>query len=146
MANVQDGLNELQKGQTIMFTDNDQLTASFNQDPKSFQRIKTFGASRKLITGWIFTKNSPLVPLFKQTAMKMFENGEFTRVHLKWKGPDIASGKRTDELETEVLGIGQLVLPFTIFGFFLVVSIIPLMIERCHKKITTFVNRLRSTM
>ena len=101
---------------------------------RSFQRIKTFGASGKLITGWIFTKNSPLVPLFKQTAMKMFENGEFARVHLKWKGPDIASGKRTDELETEVLGIGQLVLPFTIFGLFLVVSIIPLIIECCHKK------------
>ena len=134
MANVQDGLKELEKGQTIMFTDKDILTASFNQDPKNFQRIKTFGASRKLITGWIFTKNSPLVPLFKQSSLKMFENGEFRRAQLKWKGPDIISEERTDE--SEILNIGQLVLPFMIFGIFLVVSIIPLMIECCHKKIT----------
>ena len=104
MANVQDGLNELQKGQTIMFTDNDQLTASFNQDPNSSRRIRTFGA-QEIHLGWIFTKNSPLVPLFKQAALQMLENGEFRRVQLKWKGPDIISEEGADELE--ILSIGQ---------------------------------------
>ena len=32
-------------------------------------------------------------------------------------------------------------MPFMIFGIFLVVSIIPLMIECCYKKITSFIKR-----
>ena len=68
--------------------------------------------------------------------MKMFENGEFRRVQLKWHGPDIVSEEGVDEIE--ILSIGQLVLPFMIFGLFLIVSIIPLMIECCHKEIKSF--------
>ena len=136
MDNVQDGLKEMEKGKTIMFTDEKLLKESYNQDPNnSPQRIRTFGAQKSPL-GWIFTKNSPLVPLFKQTTMKMFENGEFRRVQLKWHGPDIVSEEGVDEIE--ILSIGQLVLPFMIFGLFLIVSIIPLMIECCYKKITYF--------
>ena len=136
MDNVQDGLKEMEKGKTIMFTDENLLKGSFNQDTNSFsQRIRTFGAQKSPL-GWIFTKNSPLVPLFKQTTMKMVENGEFRRVQLKWHGPDIVSEDGADEIE--ILSIGQLVLPFMIFGLFLIVSIIPLMIECCYKKITYF--------
>ena len=136
MDNVQDGLKEMEKGKTIMFTDENLLKRSFNQDPNnSPQRIRTFGAQKSPL-GWIFTKNSPLVPLFKQTTMKMFENGEFRRVQLKWHGPDIVSEEGVDEIG--ILSIVQLVLPFMIFGLFLVVSIIPLMIECCHKKVKSF--------
>ena len=136
MDNIQDGLKEMEKGKTIMFTDEKLLKESFNQDPNnSPQRIRTFGAQKNPL-GWIFTKNSPLVPLFKQTTMKMFENGEFRRVQLKWHGPDIVSEDGADEIE--ILSIGQLVLPFIIFGLFLIVSIIPLMIECCHKEIKSF--------
>ena len=127
VANVQEGLKELEKGHTIMFSYEDQLKEHLNS-----QR-RTFGAV-DLYTGWIFTKNSPLVPLFKQAALRMLENGEFRRAQLKWNGPDIISGERAHELE--ILSIGQLVLPFGIFGFFLVVSFVPLMIECCYKKIT----------
>ena len=136
MDNIQDGLKEMEKGKTIMFTDEKLLKESFNQDPNnSPQRIRTFGAQKNPL-GWIFTKNSPLVPLFKQTTMKMVENGEFRRVQLKWHGPDIVSEDGADEIE--ILSIGQLVLPFIIFGLFLIVSIIPLMIECCHKEIKSF--------
>ena len=136
MDNVQDGLKEMEKGKTIMFTDEKLLKESFNQDPNnSPQRIRTFGAQKRHL-GWIFIKNSPLVPLFKQTTMKMFESGKFRRAQLKWHGPDIVREEGTDEIE--ILSIGQLVLPFIIFGLFLIVSIIPLMIECCYKKITSF--------
>ena len=136
MDNVQEGLKEMEKGKTIMFTDEKLLKESFNQDPNnSPQRIRTFGAQKNPL-GWIFTKNSPLVPLFKQTTMKMVENGEFRRVQLKWHGPNIVSEDGADEIE--ILSIGQLVLPFIIFGLFLIVSIIPLMIECCHKEIKSF--------
>ena len=134
MANVHEGLKELGKGQTIMLADEDLLKVALNQDPNSFQGIRTFGDMEFHLLGWIFTKNSPLVPLFKQAVMKILENGEFRRVQLKWKGSDVVSRERTDELE--VLSIGQLVLPFMIFGLFLLISIIPLMIECCYKKIT----------
>ena len=127
VANVQEGLKELEKGHTIMFSYEDQLKEHLNS-----QR-RTFGAV-DLYTGWIFTKNSPLVPLFKQAALRMLENGEFRRVQSKWNGLDIISREISDELE--ILSIGQLVLPFAIFGVFIVVSFIPLMIECCYKKIT----------
>ena len=139
MDDVQEGLKEMEKGKTIMFTDNDLLKEYFNQNSKySPQRIRsfrTFGAQEHHL-GWIFTENSPLVPLFKQTTIKMFESGEFRRAQLKWHGPDIVREEGTDEIE--ILSIGQLVLPFMIFGLFLIVSIIPLMIECCYKKITSF--------
>ena len=127
VANVQEGLKQLEKGHTIMFSYEDQLKEHLNS-----QR-RTFGAV-DLYTGWIFTKNSPLVPLFKQAALRMLENGEFRRVQSKWNGLDIISREISDELE--ILSIGQLVLPFAIFGIFIVVSFIPLMIECCYKKIT----------
>ena len=117
-----------------MYIDKDLLRGAFNQESNIFQRIKIFGASKTINMGWIFTMNSPLAPLFKKAAMKMFENGEFRRVQSKWYGVDINSGEIIDELE--ILSMGQLVLPFGIFGFFLVVSFIPLMIECCYKKIT----------
>ena len=136
MDDVQEGLKEMEKGKTIMYTDNDLLKEYFNQNSKSSpQRIRTFGAQEHHL-GWIFIKNSPLVPLFKQTIIKMFESGELRRAQLKWDAPDIVRKERSDEIE--ILSIGQLVLPFMIFGLFLIVSIIPLMIECCYKKITSF--------
>ena len=134
MVNVQEGLKELAKSYTIMYSSDAQLKPALSQHPNSFQKIRTFGAS-KTHAGWIFTKNSPLVPLFRLAAMEMLENGEFRRVQSKWHGADItSSGEIADELE--ILSIGQLVLPFAIFGIFLVISFIPLMIECCYKKIT----------
>ena len=130
IANAHEGLKELEKGLTVMFSTEDQLKASLNQDPNFFQRIRRFGAS-EINLGWIFTKNSPLVPLFKQATMKMIENGEFSRVQLKLKGADYISREITDEFE--ILSIEQLVLPFALFGLFLIVSFILLMIECCYK-------------
>ena len=134
MTNVEEGFKELENAQTIMYVDKNLLRAY--QDSSMFQRIKIFGASKTVSMGWIFTQNSPLVPVFKQAAMKMLENGEFRRVQSKWYGADINSGEIIDELE--ILSIGQLALPFGIFGFFLVVSFIPLMIECCYKKLPTW--------
>ena len=130
IANAHEGLKELERGLTVMFSTEDQLKASLNQDPNFFQRIRRFGAS-EINLGWIFTKNSPLVPLFKQATMKMIENGEFSRVQLKLKGADYISREITDEFE--ILSIEQLVLPFALFGLFLIVSFILLMIECCYK-------------
>ena len=93
VANVQEGLKALEKDHTIMFIYEDQLRAHLNS-----QRIRTFGSVGKH-RGWIFTKNSPLVPLFKQAAMRMLENGEFRRVKSKFNGQDIISREITDELE-----------------------------------------------
>ena len=130
MTNIQDGLKELEKSKTIMFIPRDLLKASY-QDSNNFQRIKIFGASQTRNLGWIFTKNSPLVPIFKQATMKMLENGDFSRVQSQLIGGDYVSREITDEFE--ILSIEQLVLPFAIFGLFLIVSFIPLMIECCYK-------------
>ena len=134
MANVHEGLKELKKGQqTILFTASDVLTSAYNENPNEFHKIKTFGASKPLFVGWIFTKNSPFVPLFKQAANKMFENGQLARI--KWEA---IRGQGTDNME--ILGIGKLFLPFAIFVALLVISIIPLIIECCHKRFSSVSN------
>ena len=136
MPNVHEGLKKLKSGQTILFTASDVLTSAYNHNPNKFQNIKTFGASAPLFVGWIFTKNSPFVPLFKQAANKMFENGQLARI--KWES--IRGGAEgTDNME--ILGIGKLFLPFAIFVALLIISIIPLIIEFCYNKRFSSISR-----
>ena len=89
MANIMAGFEELKKGQTVMFTLNSILRGVSIEDPKSVPQIKTFGASKSSNFYMIFTKNSPLVPLFNQAVVEMFQNGQYERTDLKWKGPEI---------------------------------------------------------
>ena len=89
MANVKAGIKELKKGQTVMFAQTDVLRGAYQEDPKSIQGIKLFGASMSEYYQFIFTKNSPLVPLFNQAVVSMFQNGQYERTDLKWKGAEI---------------------------------------------------------
>ena len=89
MANVKAGNEELKQGQTIMFVQTDVLRGAYYEDPKSFQGIKLFGISRSEYFNLIFTKNSPLVPLFNQAVVDMFQNGQYERTDLRWKGAEI---------------------------------------------------------
>ena len=131
MANVKAGNEELKQGQTIMFVQTDVLRGAYYEDPKSFQGIKLFGISRSEYFNLIFTKNSPLVPLFNQATTRLFENGQFLRTDFKWKGNKIKDEGAVDIL---ILTSGQVFLIYAILAFFLGLSIIFLTFEFCYKK------------
>ena len=145
MPHMHAGLNEMKKGHTIMFVNEDQLLHAFNADINSFQGIKTFGASKPLYHGFIFTKNSPLVPLFKKACMKMSSNGQLQRANLKWLGiKDIKEGGEADDVE--ILNFGQLFLPFAILVSLLGISIILLMVECSYNRFVSKPNKSNQSL
>ena len=89
MPNVRAGLEQLLDGQTVMHTLNSMLRGINNEDPKAVPAIKTFGAAKSSYFNMIFAENSPLVPLFNQAVITMFQNGQYERTDLKWKGAQI---------------------------------------------------------
>ena len=131
MANVKAGIEELKKGQTVMFAQTDVLRGAYQEDPKSIQGIKLFGVSVSEYYQLIFTKNSPLVPLFNQATTRLFENGHFLRTDFKWQGNKIKDEGAVDIL---ILTSGQVFLIYAILAFFLGLSIIFLTFECCYKK------------
>ena len=132
VANAKAGFEELKKGQIVMFIQTDVLRGAYYEDPKSMQGIKLFGVSRSEYFKLIFTKNSPLVPLFNQATTRLFENGQFLRTDFKWKGNKIKDEGVVDIL---ILTSGQVFLIYAILAFFLGLSIIFLTFECCYKKI-----------
>ena len=131
MPNIKAGFEELKKGQTVLFSVLDVLRGAYQEDPKSMQGIKLFGVSRSEYFNLIFTKNSPLVPLFNQATTRLFENGQFLRTDFKWKGNKIKDEGAVDIL---ILTSGQVFLIYAILAFFLGLSIIFLTFECCYKK------------
>ena len=131
MANVKAGIKELKKGQTVMFAQTDVLRGAYQEDPKSIQGMKLFGASMSEYYQFIFTKNSPLVPLFNQATTRLFENGHFLRTDFKWQGNKIEDEGVVDIL---ILTSGQVFLIYAILAFFLGLSFIFLTFECCYKK------------
>ena len=131
MANVKAGIEELKKGQTVMVALTDVLRGAYQEDPKSIQGIKLFGVSASEYFKLIFTKNSPLVPLFNQATTTLFENGQFLRTDFKWQGNKIKDEGVVDLL---ILTSGQVFLIYAILAFFLGLSIIFLTFECCYKK------------
>ena len=89
MANIMAGFEELKKGQTVLHALNSILRGANNESPKSVPQIKTFGAAKSSYFNMIFAENSPLVPLFNQAVITMFQNGQYERTDLKWKGAQI---------------------------------------------------------
>ena len=89
MANIMAGFEELKKGQTVLHALNSILRGANNESPKSVPQIKTFGAAKSSYFNMVFVKNSPLVPLFNQAVVDMFQNGQYERTDLRWKGAEI---------------------------------------------------------
>merc|ERR1712083_733025 len=104
-----------------MFALSDVLRGAYYEDPKSIQGIKVFGVSRSEYFNMIFTKHSPLVPLFTEATRRLFERGQFVRTDLKWQGNKIKDEGAVDVL---ILTSGQVFLIYAILAFFLGLSFI----------------------
>ena len=80
MPDVTTGLERLQNDKTIFYTLDSFLRDEKQKNPTSVQKIMTFGASKKSFYSFALTKNSPLLPLFRQASMKTFESGQSSRI------------------------------------------------------------------
>ena len=79
MPDLNAGFEEIKKGQTVMFTLDSFLRGKKKENPSSVPNIATFGNSKPTYYNLLLTKNSPLLPLFKQAAIQTIESGQTSR-------------------------------------------------------------------
>ena len=89
------------------------LKGFFHQNPFYSQKIKIFAKQRPQYGGFYFTKNCPLVPVFKRGMSVLRERGVIKRIKDDWEGNE---PPRTFGVETETLGPGHVILVFLMFG------------------------------
>ena len=127
---VSAGINEIRKDQTILLIDQAMLKGEFRENPKSFpSNIKIFGGMKPFYGCLMFTKNSPLLPMFRRAATQLTESGQYDRIDVKWKGSKIPEEAAA---ETMILTAGQTYLVFAFYLFFLGTTLILISIECCH--------------
>ena len=103
-SNIEDGFLKLQKGKVVMHAIMAMAKGTHRSDPYSTPpNIKIFGPSKSSYYNLIFTKNSPLLPMFKKATITSFETGKYNRISLKWQGDEIKSNGEMDM----VLSSGQ---------------------------------------
>ena len=129
MASLTAAIKEIKKGQTVFLTNDSQLRGKYKENPKSFPTIKTFGTAKSIYKSLMFTKNSPLLPMFRRAVTQLIESGQYSRIDLKWKGYKIPE---EGAAETMILTAGQAFLVFAFLLFFFGTSLILLSIECCH--------------
>ncbi len=113
VPNIEEGLKRLSNDKTVLHSTTIMLRGSYRNQPKNFPPIKTFGATESSYNCLIFTKNSPLVPIFKRASANFFERGQYERLALLWYGQNIPK-KQSHILDTLVLSYGQVFLIFAI--------------------------------
>ena len=130
MPDLNAGFEELKKGQTVMFSLDSFLRGKKKENPSSVPNIATFVNYKPSYYNMLLTKNSPLVPLFKQASIETIESGQTSRIDAIWKGAEIKFEGGADKI---VLSSGQTFLLFifllTMFG----VSLVCLVFEWCLK-------------
>ena len=130
MADISAGIKEItRKSQTILMADESLVKGEYIENPKSFPAIKTFGGAKPYYGCFIFTKNSPLLPMFRRAATQLIESGQYLRIDSKWKGSKIPEAGAVEKL---ILTVGQTFLVFVFFLFSWGTSLIILSIECIH--------------
>ena len=130
MPDLNAGFEEIKKGQTVMFTLDSFLRGKKKENPSSVPNIATFGNSKPTYYNLLLTKNSPLLPLFKQAAIQTIESGQTSRIDAIWKGSEIKLEGAADKI---VLSSGQTFLLFIFLLTMLGISLICLGFEWCLK-------------
>ena len=125
---IERGLELIKNDQTILLTSDAMLRGAHRRNPTSFPNVKTFAASSTSFSYLIFTKNSPLVPVFSKASMKSFERGQYERVSEYWQGQEISASSK-NSMDTMVLTIGQVFLIFGVLMLSLLSSLVCLVLE-----------------
>ena len=111
---------------TVTYVMESNLRAVNKADPKSLPNIKTFGEGKYEYWGLLFTRNSPLLPMFRKATPKTFENGIYKKSSIKWLGGEIKSQAAG---ETMVLSMGQTFIAFIFIVLFVFLSLFTLSLE-----------------
>ena len=132
---VQEGFKKLEIGQTIFHIQSGVLKGAMKQSPHLVPNMQTFGGTKPTYYCALFTKNSPLVPLFMKAAIETFENGQYDHISQKWQGADIKSSEVGDFLNSYTLTVGQVFLIFAILSAMITGSFFCLICECFYFKI-----------
>ena len=92
-----------------------------------------FGTSKNQYWGLLVSRNSPLIPMFKQAASKTLENGVYKKISFEWQGDQINTQAAVD---TMVLSIGQMFIAFVFMAVFFFLSFFTLCLECAYLKVS----------
>ena len=126
VGSVKEGFEKLEKGQIVLHATSGILRGAIKSDPKSAPEIMTFGAKKSTYYNAVFTKDSPLVPIFMKAVTQTFENGQYDHIALNWQGGEIISSGTVDLM---VLSPGQVFLIFGVLMSMLTCCLICLVFE-----------------
>ena len=137
IASMEKGLELIKNDQTILHTSDAMLREANRNNPSSFPYVKTISAAlSNSYTHSIFTKNSPLVPVFYKASIKTFEQGQYERITRFWQGQEIS-------VDTMILTGGQVFLIFGVLMLSLMSSFICLFFEIVFFKYKMFMAKAR---
>ena len=123
-----------QGGRIILHALDGMLRAAYKDKPHNFPNgMKTIGGTRLKYFPMIFTKNSPLTPMFKNGVIRSFEKGQYDRLSILWQGH--ANIIKSDSnnvglgIDTMVLSAGQV---FLIFGLLTALIVLAFFVLICE--------------
>ena len=143
IASMEKGLELIKNDQTILHTSDALLREANRNNPSSFPYVKTISAAlSNSYTHIIFTKNSPLVPVFYKASIKTFEQGQYERITRFWQGQEISVLSK-NSVDTMILTGGQVFLIFGVLMLSLLSSIICLILEIVFFNYKTFISKIK---
>ena len=143
IASMEKGLELIKNDQTILHTSDAMLREANRNNPSSFPYVKTISAAlSNSYTHSIFTKNSPLVPVFYKASIKTFEQGQYERITRFWQGQEISVLSK-NSVDTMILTGGQVFLIFGVLMLSLLSSFICLFFEIVFFNYQTFISKIK---
>ena len=124
---IPEALRELQNNpKTIYFSHFLKISAFYeNVMDNNLPGLKSIKETLPICKGIIFTKNSPLAPIFRQFSQKISDNGILTKISKKWFGNGLPKVKN----QTNVISFSHTSICFLVLCFAMIFSIITLTIE-----------------
>ena len=125
-SNIYDGLQRLEEANTVTYAPESLIRGVNKAGQIDMSNVKTFGQEKYQYWGLLFTRNSPLLPMFRKATSKTFEYGIFKRSYAKWLGDEI---KSQGTVGTITLSMGQTFIAFIFIVLFIFLSLFTLFLE-----------------
>ena len=138
---MENGLELIKNDRTILHTTDAKIRAANQRNPSTFPYVKTLSAATTSFSNLIFTKNSPLVPVFSKASLKTFEQGQNKRITSSWQGQEISALSK-NSVDTMILTSGQVFLIFGVLMLSLMSSLVCLILEIIFFKYKRFMIKM----
>jgi len=117
------------KGQNIPFVKQFFFQILFGREnPFHAQQLKIFGKEKPSFNALIFTKYSPLKPIFNLGWVRLRENGKYRKTYSDWEG--LGDPGEASSVDKMVLAPGQIILVYGVMGFAFVTCLTILCCEK----------------